>query len=205
MIMCSVLAVALLAVFVVVAVLLRNGDTGVRFQRSDQAAMVGIGILLACGVMLFAIARVRADAEGIEVRNVLITRRFAWSDVLSVSFPDGASWARLELPDEPQFDGASEARAVGATCGGVRVWSVYVPNGREPDNPHYAYKLEWLSSLHSLVASEVSSGPFAVLGDFNVAPTDADVGDIGPMVPPPSAGAPRRGKKLPQGPGKGAS
>jgi hypothetical protein len=100
MIMCSVLAVALLAVFVVVAVLLRTGDTGVRFQRSDQAAMVGIGILLACGVMLFAIARVRADAEGIEVRNVLVTRRFAWSDVLSVSFPDGASWARLELPDD---------------------------------------------------------------------------------------------------------
>jgi hypothetical protein len=100
MIMCSVLAVALLAVFVVVAVLLRTGDTGVRFQRSDQAAMVGIGILLACGVMLFAIARVRADAEGIEVRNVLVTRRFAWTDVLSVSFPDGASWARLELPDD---------------------------------------------------------------------------------------------------------
>ncbi|MEU5261708.1 PH domain-containing protein [Amycolatopsis sp. NPDC021455] len=99
-IMCSVLAVALLAVFIVVAVLLRNGDTGVRFQRSDQAAMVGIGILLAAGVMLFAIARVRADAEGIEVRNVLVTRRFAWSEVLSVSFPDGASWARLELPDD---------------------------------------------------------------------------------------------------------
>lgn len=97
---CSVLAVALLAVFVVVAVLLRNGNTGVHFQRSDQAAMIGIGILLACGVMLFAIARVRADAEGIEVRNVVITRRFAWSEVLSVSFPDGASWARLELPDD---------------------------------------------------------------------------------------------------------
>ncbi|MEV7044352.1 PH domain-containing protein [Amycolatopsis sp. NPDC051061] len=100
LIMCGVLAVALLAVFVVVAVLLRNGNTGVHFQRSDQAAMIGIGILLACGVMLFAIARVRADAEGIEVRNVLVTRRFAWSDVLSVSFPDGASWARLELPDD---------------------------------------------------------------------------------------------------------
>ena len=100
LIVCSVLAVALLAVFVVVAVLLRNGDTGVHFQRSDQAAMVGIGILLACGVMLFSIARVRADAEGVEVRNVLITRRFAWTEVLSVSFPDGASWARLELPDD---------------------------------------------------------------------------------------------------------
>ncbi len=100
LIMCSVLAVLLLAVFVVVAVLLRNGGTGVRFQRSDQAAMVGIGILLAAGVMLFATARVRADASGIEVRNVLVTRRFAWSEVLSVSFPDGASWARLELPDD---------------------------------------------------------------------------------------------------------
>jgi hypothetical protein len=100
LIMCSVLAVALLAVFVVVAVLLRNGNTGVHFQRSDQAAMIGIGILLACGVMLFAIARVRADSEGIEVRNVLMTRRFAWDEVLSVSFPDGASWARLELPED---------------------------------------------------------------------------------------------------------
>ncbi|MCR6482660.1 PH domain-containing protein [Amycolatopsis sp. OK19-0408] len=100
MIMCGVLAVALLAVFVVVAVLLRNGDTGVRFQRSDQAAMIGIGILLAFGVLLFAFARVRADEEGIEVRNILLTRRFAWTDVLSVSFPDGASWARLELPDD---------------------------------------------------------------------------------------------------------
>ena len=100
MIMCSVLAVLLLAVFVVVAVLLRNGGTGVRFQRSDQAAMIGIGILLSAGVMLFAMARVRADATGIEVRNVLITRRFLWSEVLSVSFPDGASWARLELPDD---------------------------------------------------------------------------------------------------------
>lgn len=100
LIMCSVLAVLLLAVFIVVAVLLRNGGTGVQFQRSDQAAMIGIGILLAAGVMLFAMARVRADATGIEVRNVLVTRRFAWNEVLSVSFPDGASWARLELPDD---------------------------------------------------------------------------------------------------------
>ncbi|HKN53985.1 MAG TPA: PH domain-containing protein [Amycolatopsis sp.] len=100
---CSVLAAVLLAVFVVVAALLRNGDTGVRFQSSDQAAMVGIGILLAVGVMLFAMARVRADAEGIEVRNVLVSRRFAWSEVLSVSFPDGASWARLELPDDEYY------------------------------------------------------------------------------------------------------
>jgi hypothetical protein len=103
LVMCSVLAVLLLATFVVVAVLLRSSDTGVIFQPSDQAAMIGIGILLAAGTMLFAMPRVKADAEGVEVRNVLVTKRFAWSEVLSVSFPDGASWARLELPDDEYY------------------------------------------------------------------------------------------------------
>ncbi|WP_344856901.1 PH domain-containing protein [Amycolatopsis ultiminotia] len=103
LVMCSVLAVVLLAVFVVVAVLLRSSRTGVVFEPSDQVAMIGIGVLLAAGTMLFAMARVRADATGIEIRNVLTTRRFAWADVLSISFPDGASWARLELPDDEYF------------------------------------------------------------------------------------------------------
>ena len=102
-IMCSVLAVLLLGVFIVVAVLLRNSHTGVVFEPADQAAMIGIGILLAAGTMLFALPRVRADATGVEVRNVLATRHFAWTDVLSVSFPDGASWARFELPEDEYF------------------------------------------------------------------------------------------------------
>jgi len=81
------------------------------------------------------------------------------------------------LPGGPGFP-HQEARALAATCGGVRVWSVYVPNGREPDNPHYAYKLAWLAALRAAVAAELASGgPLAVLGDFNVAPTDADVWD----------------------------
>ncbi len=68
-----------------------------------------------------------------------------------------------------------EARAVAATCGGVRVHSVYVPNGREPDSDHYRYKLEWLAALKDVVAA----GPDAavVCGDMNIAPTDADVFD----------------------------
>jgi exodeoxyribonuclease-3 len=68
-----------------------------------------------------------------------------------------------------------EARAVSATCGGVRVWSVYVPNGREPDSEHYRYKLAWLASLQEVVAG----GPEAVVvcGDMNIAPTDDDVFD----------------------------
>jgi hypothetical protein len=101
--MSGALAVLLVTVFVVVALLLRRSDTGVIFQVSDQIAMVGIGLLLGAGVMLFALPMVYADADGIEVRNVLTRRRFSWDDVLSVSFPDGASFARLELPEDEYY------------------------------------------------------------------------------------------------------
>ena len=62
-----------------------------------------------------------------------------------------------------------------ATCGGIRVVSVYVPNGRTPGSDHYAYKLAWMASLRDAVAA----GPDAtvVCGDMNIAPTDADVFD----------------------------
>jgi exodeoxyribonuclease-3 len=78
------------------------------------------------------------------------------------------------FPGEPGNPGA-EPRSIAATCGGVRVWSVYVPNGRTPDSPHYAYKLAWLAALRDALAAE--AGPLAVCGDYNVAPTDADVFD----------------------------
>ena len=96
------------------------------------------------------------------------------------------------LPDQPGYlpeeEGAEDAliapepeqepRAIAATCGPVRVWSVYVPNGREPGHPHYAYKLRWFEALRAAVADDAAGArPFAVLGDFNVAPTDADVWD----------------------------
>ncbi|MFC7550427.1 exodeoxyribonuclease III [Plantactinospora sp. GCM10030261] len=81
------------------------------------------------------------------------------------------------FPGEPGFP-LPEARAISATCAGVRVWSVYVPNGRTPDSPHYEYKLAWLAALRDVLDSELKSGlPLAVCGDFNVAPTDADVWD----------------------------
>ncbi|WP_410605703.1 exodeoxyribonuclease III [Amycolatopsis sp. lyj-90] len=84
------------------------------------------------------------------------------------------------LTGEPTFEDKTDARAIGATCGGVRLWSVYVPNGRDLENPHYDYKLAWLSALEATVREEQSRGlPFAVLGDFNIAPADADVWDIG--------------------------
>jgi len=68
-----------------------------------------------------------------------------------------------------------EARAVSATCGGVRLHSVYVPNGRVPDSEHYRYKLAWLAALGKMLSSSPESR--MVCGDFNIAPTDADVFD----------------------------
>jgi exodeoxyribonuclease-3 len=94
----------------------------------------------------------------------------------------GISAERAGLLDEPGYQPedamleATEPRSVGATCGGVRIWSVYVPNGREPTHTHYGYKLRWLAALKSTIASELPSfDRLAVLGDFNIAPTDADV------------------------------
>jgi exodeoxyribonuclease-3 len=73
-----------------------------------------------------------------------------------------------------------EARAVSATCDGIRVHSVYVPNGRVPDSDHYRYKLAWLAALRD----QLAAGPEAtiVCGDMNIAPTDADVFDPGAYV-----------------------
>ena len=80
----------------------------------------------------------------------------------------------IGLPGGPGFP-HPEARAVAATCAGIRVHSVYVPNGREPDSEHYRYKLAWLAALREVLAS----GPAAamVCGDVNIAPADADVFD----------------------------
>ncbi|AXB48276.1 PH domain-containing protein [Amycolatopsis albispora] len=101
--MCGALALLLIGVFTTVAVLLRQSDTGVIFQTADQVAMIGIGVLLAGLTMLFALPKAVADAEGVSVRNVWGTRRFSWAEVLSVSFPDGASFARLELPEDEYY------------------------------------------------------------------------------------------------------
>lgn len=68
-----------------------------------------------------------------------------------------------------------EARAISATCSGIRVYSVYAPNGREPDSDHYFYKLAWLNALRDMVDS--GPKPAIVCGDMNIAPTDVDVFD----------------------------
>lgn len=80
-----------------------------------------------------------------------------------------------EGPDAPL-----EARALGVTVDGVRVWSLYVPNGRALGDPHLAYKLHWLEALRTATAAEIAanpSRPLALVGDFNIIPFDKDNGD----------------------------
>jgi exodeoxyribonuclease-3 len=101
-----------------------------------------------------------------------------WNGVAILSRA-GLDDAVLGIAGAPGFP-HPEARAVSATCGGIRVHSVYVPNGRLPGSEHYHYKLSWLSALREVVAA----GPVAtiVCGDMNIAPTDADVFDPGAYI-----------------------
>lgn len=116
---------------------------------------------------------------GLQARgyDVAVAGTNQWNGVALIS--------RLGLEDvEVGFDAmpgygdpvAAEARAIGATCGGVRIWSLYVPNGRKPDDPHYVYKLDWLASLRETARSWLG-GETALVGDWNICPTDADVFD----------------------------
>ena len=131
---------------------------------------------LKCADSAFPTAAV--EALGYEVAALGTGR---WNGVAILSRV-GLSDVTLGLTGQPQYEGVDEPRAIGATCGGVRVWGVYVPNGREPGHDHYAYKLQWLAALRDTVASEMTNvpeRPLAIIGDFNVAPTDDDVWDIG--------------------------
>ncbi|CAB4868228.1 unannotated protein [freshwater metagenome] len=92
--------------------------------------------------------------------------------------------SRVGLEDVVQGFGEpeEEARVIAATCGGVRVYSCYIPNGRALDNPHYEYKLRWLESLHGRLAAYDPAMPLVVGGDFNVTPTDFDCYDPSAFV-----------------------
>jgi exodeoxyribonuclease-3 len=103
--------------------------------------------------------------------GVAIASRVGLDDV-EVGFPGMPGWGE---PIE------AEARALGATCGGVRVWSLYVPNGRELADPHLTYKLDWLDKLRTAGADWLAADPgaqIALVGDWNVAPRDEDVWDM---------------------------
>lgn len=114
------------------------------------------------------------EAAGYEVAHVGVNQ---WNGV-AIASRVGLDNVRDHFDGQPGFakngDPEIEARAVGAVCGGVDVWSLYVPNGRQIGDPHYDYKLQFLWSL----ADQVQPGELQVyMGDFNVAPRDEDVWD----------------------------
>jgi Bacterial PH domain len=80
--------------------LLKISSTGVIFQTADQVAFAVLGVILAGLVLLFARPRLRVGEPGVSVRNLFGDRLIPWSDVVDVSFPRGARWARVDLPDD---------------------------------------------------------------------------------------------------------
>jgi exodeoxyribonuclease-3 len=124
--------------------------------REDQLPLMGLTVLG------YDIAAVGHD----QWNGVAVISRVGIDDV-EVGFPGMPTWG------DPA---AAEARAIGATCDGVRIWSLYVPNGRKVDDPHYVYKLEWLARLRE--AARSMTGDVALVGDWNIAPEDDDVFDI---------------------------
>ena len=105
-----------------------------------------------------------------------------WNGV-AVASRVGLQDVRREFAEQPTWNDEErpEARALGARCAGVDVWSLYVPNGRELHAPHYTYKLNWLAALRTAGAEWLAHDPsarIALCGDFNVAPEDTDVWDM---------------------------
>jgi hypothetical protein len=93
-------AFVIAAALIVVGLLLKMKSSGVIFQTADQVAMAGLGLVIAGFVLLFARPRLRVGAAGLSVRNLLGERLVPWSDVVDVSFPVSARWARIDLPDD---------------------------------------------------------------------------------------------------------
>ncbi|NLU83152.1 exodeoxyribonuclease III [Rhodococcus sp. HNM0569] len=124
----------------------------------------------------------RFEALGYQVAHVGISQ---WNGV-AIASRVGLEDVQIGFENQPGFHKdpevapVQEARALGATCGGVRVWSLYVPNGRELADPHYTYKLDWLATLRDDAHKWLDAAPelpIALVGDWNVAPTDDDVWD----------------------------
>ncbi|HEX4579458.1 MAG TPA: exodeoxyribonuclease III [Candidatus Dormibacteraeota bacterium] len=135
-----------------------------------------------------AFARDEFSALGYDVATHGIGQ---WNGVAVVSSV-GLEDVSRGFAGEPGFPDV-EARAIAATCGGVRVWSLYVPNGRALNSPHLTYKLAWLAALRGALTTDLAGGrPTAVCGDFNIAPGDDDVWDPAAFVESTHTSPPER-------------
>ncbi|MFC3298125.1 exodeoxyribonuclease III [Arthrobacter agilis] len=122
------------------------------------------------------------ENSGFEVAHFGLSQ---WNGV-AIASRVGLDDVERTFPDQPAFgkpgtESVQEARAIAATCGGVRVWSLYVPNGRALDDPHMPYKIDWLDTLRGHSEQWITEDPeaqIALMGDWNIAPQDEDVWDI---------------------------
>ena len=133
-------AFVIAAAHIAVGFLLKVGSSGVIFQTADQVAIGVLGVIIGCLVLMFARPRLRVGPAGLAVRNLLGYRLIPWSDVVDVSFPEGARWARVDLPDDEYIplmaiQSVDKERAVDA-MDAVRA---LVTRYRRPEvNPHAA-------------------------------------------------------------------
>ncbi|MDR1151525.1 MAG: endonuclease/exonuclease/phosphatase family protein [Bifidobacteriaceae bacterium] len=144
-----------------------------------EAADVDVLAIQETKVAADAFPREPFEAAGYEVAASGVNQ---WNGVAVISRL-GVDDAVPSFPGQPTFGDppALEPRALGVTCGGVRVWSLYVPHGRGADDPHMAYKLAWLRALADQARGWLAEAPgaaIALLGDWNVAPLDTDVWDV---------------------------
>lgn len=112
-------------------------------------------------------------AHGLNQWNGIAVISRVGLDDLELGFPG--------MPTYGEPTAGAEARALGATCDGVRIWSLYVPNGRELGHPHLEYKLDWLARLRDAGTGWLAADPsaqIALMGDWNIAPFDEDVWDM---------------------------
>jgi exodeoxyribonuclease-3 len=135
----------------------------------------------------------RLTALGYEVAHHGLNQ---WNGIAILSRV-GLADVEVGFPGMPSFGDplALEARAIGATCGGVRVWSLYVPNGRALGDPHLDYKLDWLERLRLAGVGWLSADPsaqIALMGDWNIAPQDEDVWDMADFAGSTHVSAPER-------------
>ena len=116
------------------------------------------------------------EAAGYEVAHFGLNQ---WNGV-AIASRVGLDQVQVGLPELPHWGEPpiAEARALGATCNGVTIWSLYIPNGRSLDDPHLGYKLDWLAQLRTVAGGWLSDDPaaqIALVGDWNIAPQDDDV------------------------------
>ena len=140
---------------------------------------------------LFEAAGYEVQLHGLNQWNgVAFASRLPMADV-EIGFPSAPGFSKTEVEGAPPL----EARAIAVTVEGLRLWSLYVPNGRGLDDPHLAYKIDWLGALASDTKAwenEHPEVPLALMGDWNIAPLDTDVWPTWDFVNSTHTSAPER-------------